>query len=208
MTLGPVHNSAGIVLDPPLMREVAETVVRVSGNCPEFWATKLWNYAGRINWDMVGWSERLVQKYGFHEEWFQPFCVLINVAMADYRRDNGISYWRYTYEFRIRSRANSLNPQDGFLETVLDRGITRLAKGGSPDGAGGTISHSDIEPGVAIAAPIRDWEGERVPEIIMLDGHGQPRQSSDTHAAPPVYFRWIVHPKADFTFLPLDIFRT
>lgn len=207
LTLGPIHNSAGIILDPPLLRETPETVVRITGNHNEFWMTKLWNYVGRLSWEMIGWSEKLVEKYGFHEEWFQPYCVVCSEATAVYRRENGISFWQYTYGFRIRERANSLNPQDGFLESVLDRGISRLAKGGSPDGAGGTISAGDIEEGMAIASPIKDWQGERVPELIMFDGHGQPLQSSDTNAAPPVYFRWIIHPKADFTFLPLDIFR-
>lgn len=206
-TLGPIINSAGIVYDPPLLRETPETVLRITGNWPEYWAANLTAYAGCINPDPLRWSDRLRRFYGFRDEIFDSYCVLCAAVTANYRHDNGVDYWQYTYEWRIRTRASDINPQDGFLETILDRGISRLAKGGSPDGQGGTISPSDIQVGMADAAPIRDVDGERVPEVVLLDGHGQPLQGSSTSAAPPVYFRWRIHPYALFQVLPLYIFK-
>lgn len=212
-SLGPVHNSAGIVYDPPLMREVPETVLRVSGNVSHY--DQRYGYlAGTINQYTLHWAQEM-GRYGFLEETMSPCCVLCAGVSADYRHDNGIDYWRYTFEWRIRKRTDAsggnigLNPQDGFLESVLDRGLTRIANSGAPDGWGGTISPSDIKVGQAEAAAIRDWQGERVPELVLLDGHGRPLQGSNTFTAPPVYFRWRIHPYGYFVYpsIPLKIFR-
>ena len=207
-SLGPVHNSAGIVYDPPLTRDTCETVLRISGNLPSYNVNALRRKANRINQHTLMWHGVLREKYGFEMATFDSCCVLCSAATADYRRENGVSFWRYTYEFRIRERASDTNPQDGFLETLLDRGITRLANSGCPDGAGGTISPSDLEVGMGVATAIRDWQGERVPELVLLDGHGRPLQGSNTLSAPPVYFRWRVHAYAEFAFpgIPLKVF--
>ena len=207
-TLGPVHNSAGIVYDPPLIREVPEMVLRVSGNALQYWAALLQVTGGTINQFEIQWSERLRTKYGFVAQFFQPCCVLCNSATADYQLQGEYKFWRYTFEFRLRQPADTINPQDGFLESILDRGLTRLANAGAPDGRGGTYSAGDLKAGMAEATAVRDIEDRRVPEIVLLDGHGQPLQGSDTLAATPVYFRWRVHPYGVFTypFLPLDIF--
>jgi hypothetical protein len=207
-TLGPVHNSAGIVYDPPLTRDVPEMVLRVSGNALYYWSAMLQVTGGTINQFEIGWSKRLCAKYGFVAQYFRPCCVLCNSATADYRFENGLAFWRYTFEFRLRQPADEINPQDGFLESVLDRGLTRIANPFAPDGHGGTFPSENFKAGMAEAAAIRDVEDRRVPEMVLLDGHGQPLRGSDTLAAPPVYFRWRVHPYGVFTYpwLPLDIF--
>src|SRR3990172_7303213 len=178
-SLGPVHNSAGVVYDPPLTCEVPETVVRLSGNAFEFWAAILTVNAGTINQFAVAWSDRLCEKYGFHAQSFAAHCVLCASATADYRVENGYRFWRYTFEFRLRTPADATNPQDGFLESVLDRGLTRIANPGAPDGRGGTYSSGDFKAGMAEAAAVRDIEDRRVPEMVLLDGHGQPLRGSE-----------------------------
>ena len=208
-TLGPVHNSAGIVLDPPLMRNHNEHIVRVTGNVSMYdqaWA----DVANHINKIPLTWSEKLKTKYRMVPTTIEKYCLLCTSAGAVYRRENAYDYWAWTWEFAIRTRATDTNPQDGFLESVLDRGVTRLAKSGSPDGAGGIISPSDIEEGMAPAAAIRDWQGEPVPELVLLDGHGQPLQAASSISAPPVYFRWRIHPYEPLHFLglPVSIFKT
>jgi hypothetical protein len=208
-TLGPVINSAGMVYDPPLMRETPEAVVRISGNYHQYWQSgNITKKVGRINKWPLYWHASMA-KYGFGYDKHEPYCVLCSAAGADYRYENNLAFWRYTYEFRIRQRADDTNPQDGFLETILDRGLTRLANAGAPDGAGSTVSGASIKIGMAEAAGIRDWQGGRIGELVMLDGHGQPLQGSDTNTAPPVYFRWRVHPYGDFYYpsIPLKIFR-
>ena len=205
-TLGPVHNSAGVVYDPPLMREVPETVIRISGNLLEFWAAILQVNAGTINPFALSWSNRMKESYGFHEQSFQPHCVLCSSVTTDYRSENGIRYWRYTFEFRLRTPADSVNPQDGFLETLLDRGFTRLANVDAPDLTGDVYYAGDFKEGMAQGEAVRGVDGQRVPEMMLLNGHGQPLTASDTFTAPPVYFRWRIHPYAEFKGLPLDIF--
>jgi hypothetical protein len=75
--------------------------------------------------------------------------------------------------------------------------------------AGGTYSGGDVKAGMAEAEAVRGLDGQRVPEMVLFDGHGQPLQGSDTLSATPVYFRWRVHPYGVFTYpyLPLEIFR-
>jgi hypothetical protein len=214
-SLGPVHNSAGVVYDPPLLRELPESVLRISGNAL-YYDDQYFYLPGTINEFTLRWSQNLAQ-YGFLFTEMKPCCVLCAGVSADYQRQNGLAYWRYTFEWRIRQRTDAtdgsvyggINPQDGFLETILDRGISRIANAGAPDGKGGTITMADIEVGMAEATPIRDWQGDRVPELVLLDGHGRPLQGSRTDQAPPVYFRWRVHPYGVFTypFVPLKIFK-
>lgn len=207
-TLGPIHNSAGVVLDPPLMRNQTEHIVRITANVSMY--DQVWaDVANHINRFALTWSERLKTKYRMVPTTIEKYCLLCTSAGAVYRRENSRDYWAWTWEFAVRTRATETNPQDGFLESVLDRGITRIANAGAPDGAGDTISSADVELGMAEAAAIRDWQGERVPEMVLLNGHGQPLQGSDTWSAPPVYFRWRVHPYEELNFLglPVPIFK-
>jgi hypothetical protein len=207
-TLGPVHNSAGTVYDPPLMRDITELVLRVTGNLATYSSSVQLAFVNCINDAPIQWSPVMVAKYGFEPATFDQYCVLCSGMSADFMHDASGDYWQHTFEFRLRTRASDghfQNPQDGFLETVLDRGIARSAKAGDPDGDGGTISALDIEDGMAEAEAIRDSKGGRVPELVLLNGHGQPLQGGDVNVYPPVYFRWRVHPYAYFPALPLPI---
>lgn len=204
--IGPVHNSAGIVYDPPLMRDITELVVRVTGNLQEWDSSVALAFRNHINNTPIKWSSTLTTYYGFRAAAFAQHCVLCSGHTATYRRSNDISYWSQTWEFRLRTPADDINPQDGFLETVLDQGYTRLAGIGDPDGRGGTFTSGDLKDGMGIGAAIRDMDGERTHERVCLNGHGQPLQSSSTWTQPPVYFRWRIHPTAYFPGVPLDIF--
>ena len=205
-TLGPVHNSAGIVYDPPLMRDITELVVRITGNLSEWSAATALQFRNTINNGPVRWSNLLTGSYGFADCAFPKHCVLCSGHSAVYRRQNGHNYWAQTWEFRLRTAANATNPQDGFLESVLDQGFTRKCNIGDPDGRGGTYTSGDLEDGMGIGAAIRDMDGERTPERVLLNGHGQPLQSSSTWTQPPIYFRWRIHPEEFFPGVPLNIF--
>jgi hypothetical protein len=139
---------------------------------------------------------------------FEPFTVKCTGAGATFFRQKNENYWRYTYEFRMRARATATNPLDGWLETVLDRGLTRWAGKGADDGFGGSFSlaGTDHEDGMAHAATIRGPLGDRVPELVLLDGHGSPLASDAAAAAEGIYFRWRVNPIEDLRAIPLKIF--
>lgn len=205
-TLGPMHNSAGITYDPPMMRNVNELILRVTANTQEYDSNLATQFVNAINSVQVSWSAVLQTYYGMKADSFPPYCVKCLAAGGVYRRTDNISYWAQTWEFALRERASELNPQDGFLETVLDRGFSRIANGAAPDGRGGTISGGDIKTGMAIASPIRDLEGERPPEMVLLNGHGQPLQTTSTWSQNPVWFRWRLDKLAVFQAIPIDIF--
>ena len=153
------------------------------------------------------YADKFKDDYTILTQLFEPFTLKCTGAGASYFRQNGENYWRYTYEFRHRARATETNPLDGWLETVLDRGLTRVAGKGDDDGFGGSFSMAgdDHEDGMAHSAAIRGPLGDRIGELVLLDGHGAPLVpgSGDDEG---VYFRWRVNPLADFRALPLPIF--
>jgi len=203
-TLGPVCNSAGVVYDPPLTRDVPMTVLRVTGIMTFYDQDKLDDFAGRINGNTLRWSKRMMKDYGFHKKTHQPYtvrCMGANAA-AFWHKDD--VYYRYTYEFGIRQRADGTVTTDGWLETVLDRGLSRRAASGDPDGAGGVISPSDLATGMAHVAPILNYRDDPTPELVLLNGNGQPL--TGVAEAAGVFIRWRKDPLADFLDLPLVIF--
>lgn len=208
-TLGPVQNSAGLVYDPPLTTEAYETVYRISGVLDTYVAGYTEGFANHINQRRVVFSDALCLEYSIFSERFDVYTLKVSSAMASYFRQNGDAYWRYAYEVRYRQRAgddgsgNPLYLWDGWLEYVLDRGLSRWAGDGADDGLGGTISGTDIEDGMAPVAAIRGPLGDRAVELVLLDGHGAPLADGED----PVNFRYRVNPQKDFSLMPLGIFE-
>lgn len=204
-TLGPVVNSAGIVLDPPLMKAMPEMVLQVSGNVDRYLRPWVLDYVDAINDTDLKFHPDLVSKYDVEDSLFEPYTVKCSAAGAQYHRQNDTNYWRYSYEFRFRNRASADQPVDGWLVSVLDRGLTRSAGPGEDDGFGGSFSQSDDhETGMTHKEPIRGPLGGRVGELVLLDGAGQPLTSSDEDVG--VYFRWRVNHFEHFAAIPLKIF--
>lgn len=205
-TLGPVVNSAGVVLDPPLMMNVVEHYFRLSGVVDLYALGWIDPYAGAINEYNLRWHPQVAANYSISQNLFEPYTLKCTGATASYFRQNGENYWRYTYEFRFRARESETNPFDGWLESVLDRGTTRWAGLGGPDGLGGTTSSTDFEAGMADMAAVRGPMGDRIGEPVLLDGHGKPLRRGDEGDSEGVYFRWRVNKFADFRALPLQLF--
>lgn len=202
-TLGAPVNSAGVPFDPPLTRQTPESLIRIVGYMPYFDSGDIDAFVGHINGRTIQWHPRLLTWYGFLNRLFPPYTVLCTSANAALQWLGTAPIWEMSYEFGIRDVADAINPQDGYLETILDRGLSRSARSGDSDGAGGTISASDLTPEMSPVAPIRDVTGSRTPEPVLLDGRGYPLQSS---GIPGIFFRWRIHPTAEFAGLPLDIF--
>jgi hypothetical protein len=208
-TLGPVCNSVGTPFDPPLTKSTTETILRITAPMPSFYALYLNHWTNKINSHNHRWSNYLVRYYGFEQQGFERWTVRCESAGANARWFQGMIYYEYSYEFAFRDRANALNPQDGWLESVLDRGLARRAAPGDPDGEGGTISQDGWKAGMAVAAAIRDTEGDPVPELVLLDGSGQPLGEAAA-SAEGVFIRWRLDPETSFTTaagFPLDIFE-
>lgn len=210
-TLGPLVNSAGTVLDPPLMRDEYETVYRFTGNWAGHDDAFITPKVGKLNDIALIWSDRLTSYYAMSQlNEFPRHTLKCTAANAKYMRTNGVDYWQYTYEFRVRYRNDSLVPYDpsevpdGWYESVLDQGVQRWIGPGCPDGKGGTYSAGDFESGMGRATPIISADKKRTPEKRLLDGHGQP----DDSTAKGVWFRYRLQEEQSFvTLMAMDIFQ-
>lgn len=213
-TLGPVVNSAGVVLDPPLMANVTETILSFALNVPAWTDTYTLVNNNRINTIPLAYSPSVISTFSVDDRVFQPYTVRCSGIQAGYRvatSSDGetVGYWKAQMEFRVRERASPINPLDGWLESVLDRGLTRGAASGDPDGHGGNYETADLEEGTATAEAIRGPDGGRIGEMVLLDGNGQPLNSVEDEAAMSgVYFRWRKHGASTFQYLPAAVFKT
>lgn len=205
-TLGPVVNSAGVILDTPLMRVQNETVLRVKGNLPEFDQGWLDDFINKLNLSALIWHDKLRSKYLFKDVIILPHAVLCTGVSAAFRLTNDFKYWEWSYELRIREMASDTNPQNMWYESVLDRGITRSAEAGDPDGEGSTYSAGDMKDGRARSAPILGTDERRIPELVLLDGAGQPLTDTATRKT-GIYFDWRLHGEVEMQNLPLRIFQ-
>jgi len=207
-TYGPVVNSAGVPYDPPLMKEDNEIIYRIKGFTETLKVADLDWPINNINSVSLRWVTRLQKYYGLKNDKFEAFTLKCTSVAADVGWWRDLVYYTIDYEFRYRHRAaNFEDPVDGWLEYVLDRGNSRLAGAGDPDGRGGTVSALDLKDGVAHAAPILDVDGRRVSEAILLDGAGQPATGDDLKNG--VWFEWKINSDdADFTKLAIPIFMS
>lgn len=210
--LGPVVNSAGTVLDPPLMHQITEEVISITKNVDLWVPEYIDDHADHINGTPLQWAHATILDFDLIQRTFPAYtlrCSSLRSSFAEVSDSTGrFPYWKVTAEFRYRRRADKNNPIDGWLESVLDRGITRGATEGDPDGHGGnyTMAGDDHEDGVAHAEPVRGPGGGRIGEMVLLDGYGQPLSPSDPRAETGVYCRWRKHAISDFMPFPLNLF--
>lgn len=196
-TLGAVVNSAGVVLDPGLMRTVAEVTIRIRKNLT-IGDVAHTNYANKLNSAQVQFPSSICTNYSLAACVFPVHTLRCFGVVQTYRRTNATRYFESDWDIRYRCAADTINPLDKWYETVLDRGISRRAISGDPDGRGGTISANDVKTAMARTAAIRDVDGARAAELVLLDGHGQPA-SSDSAG---VFFRWRLDGEMDFSAMP------
>jgi hypothetical protein len=211
-TLGPVVNSAGTVLDPPLMAQVSEQVIHFTLNVPMWSGTWIESHENKINDVPLQYADRVVADYIVEPRTFAAYTLRCTSIRGSYAiamdGDTRVPYWKVSVEMRYRSRASDTNPIDGWLESVLDRGLSRGATFGDPDGYGGIYTlKGDHEDGMGHTSPIHGPSGSRIGEMVLLNGYGQPLVPSDPRAKTGVYCRWRKHGASDFFFnMPFSIF--
>jgi hypothetical protein len=194
-TLGPVTNSAGLVLDPPLEKPQTDLVYRIRKYMDHFPESLAREYADAINdasFTLYSHFHQFIASFAKHE------ARLANLGGAFHARvvnvdgtDELIKYWVNDYEIHSR--------EGGWIEEVVDRGLHAKAELGDPDGRGGVIgfkpdgSAMDIlefaeafPPGIAKVRRIKDAWGQDVDEPVLLDGDGQPLAPG----APAVYIKY------------------
>ena len=205
-TYGPIVNSANVVLDPTLMRDVYDHVVQITTYGDTYDSYNSDTYMGHINSAAVKWSAFLQDKYGFVERSFAKYVIKCTHAGATYRefdRDSlRVGYWEWLWEFRFRDIT--------WLEEVLDRGNTCRPGEGKPTGAlyGGSSSYPDdlLEDHEAAVEAIKDSDGRRVSELVNLDGAGYPLHPDDANHDTGYFFGWRLDEEVDFVTIPFDFF--
>ena len=206
-TTGPVVNSANVVLDPPLMTDMYDLVWQITTYSRTFDGDLSRQYMGAINSNDMYYSKWVHDNYGFAQALWGTYQVKCTNASATFRtatiRSIRIPYWEWSWEFRFRSGV-------GWIEYVLDRGITSLPEAGMPTGTHGpgnpNYPDDDITVGRAPVIPVTDEAGRRVPELVLFDGAGHPMLPTDPRFAEGYYFGWRKDVEADFLAIPFDFF--
>ena len=203
-TYGPVVSSAGVVLDPPLMRDQFDRILQVTCFSLEFDDAVSDAYMGYINNDTIQYSDVLRTIYGVkeHANGITKDTVKCTNATAGFRTckigRRTIGYWAWNWEFRYRVGA--------WWEEVLDRGITARGAGGMDDGIDGQFPGT-LPTAAAPIMPVVDGIGRRVPELVLLDGAGRPATAGSDAEKYGVYFTWRKEYRADFATIPFPIFK-
>lgn len=204
-TYGPVVNSANVVLDPPLMRDMFDRVWQITTYSTTYDSVVSDTYMGRINDDsaVLQYGPLLTNYYGFTQNLFAHYQIKCTNASAVYRTlVRGtllIPYWEWSWEFRFRP--------DTWIEYVLDRGLSCIPGEGLPTGSRGANYPDDaLDDGVAPLIPVLDSEGRRVPEPVLFGGAGYPMVPTDPRYKEGYYFGWIKDGTAAFKDIPFPFF--
>lgn len=203
-TEGPVVNSAGIPLDPTLMRDLYDRVWQITCYSREYYASISDAYMGAINAEWLRYHRNLARAYGLRQprpKWM-PYTIKCTNASATWRvatfRRLRIPYWEWNWEFRFRG--------EKWNEEVLDRGLTVRAPEGAADGVGGQMAA--IPDGAAPSMPVLDGKGRRVPEPVLLNGAGLPLEAGDAAEPTGYFFEWRKDPVVAFSSIPFRFFET
>jgi hypothetical protein len=201
-TYGPVVNSANVVLDPPLMRDMFDTVIRITTYSLTLDMLYPYTYMGTINNDAVRWSAYIRNVHQLSTHTFLTNTLKCTDASAisrvyEYKQQGfqvRIPYWEWNWEFRYR--------WIGWNEDVLDRGITQFPKSTGTD-------PRQLTEGTAPVGPALDSDDRRVPELVNFDGKGYPLLPSDDRWVEGYSFKWRKDYEASFIYpaIPFNFFE-
>lgn len=209
-TLGPVVNSANVVLDPPLMKDVYDWVMRITTYSLWYSTDVASAYMGTINNAKCQLSPYMQAVHRMYPREFDTHTLKCCDAGAKARvytlKQSGaqirIPYWEWNWEFRERP--------SGWNEEVLDRGITALPKVDMPAGEHERSDNypDELEPGDGAHMPVLDSNERRVPELVLFDGKGYPLRPVDPRWQSGYYFEWLKDYALAFAYpnIPFNFF--
>lgn len=180
-------NSALVPFDPGIEMELDIKIVQISRNLREFDGITANRYIGTVNSDAVNINKPF--PYNYRDAWGPQTAKIKNIS-GTFMITNKIPHWRQTIEVHI-------NPL-GWRRQIVDRGLARRAIEGDPDGAGGTISASDINPGVPKIKRVVDSDGYPIAEPVLFDGDGQPLAPG----LPVIYLEYEIYQEIPFAGIP------
>jgi hypothetical protein len=180
---GPILNSAFMPIVPAQETDLHIAVVRRSFYHADFDQDLVNQLLGRVNSNDLTFNRN-----GYIGSWPATTAKVVEYG-GTLEFINGLFVWRNRVEVHIHPH--------GWRRQICDRGLVRRAMPGDPDGAGGSISASDMVAGVPAVRAITDVAGIPVARDVLLDGDGQPL-IDDAVIPAAVYGLWAVDPEVAF----------
>lgn len=203
-SFGDVVNSAGVPFNPTLEKEHKQHVYRITKHMANYPANHdaLLMHLNKNVWTINKPNYNFTKTI---QKWHGQLLALNASFDVQTQGNNVIRYWKVTYEILH-------DPVYPLIDEPLDRGITRRAALGDPDGRGGLMGFkgdgsamnaleyaAQIPPGVPERMRIRDPFGDPITEPVNLNGDGQPLKEGQA----PVWLKYRKYPDADLTVLNL-----
>lgn len=188
-TAGPATNSAGVLFDPPPMRDDSHLVLRITRYMDHFPEDHARQYCDGINskkFTLHLAFQQFTSTFFRHEAKLQNIGGSFNarIVQDEDGRQQLLRYYKVAYEIHQRD--------GGWIEEVPDRGLQARAKLGDPDGRGGTVGFkadgsamdnqemaAAYPSGVPQVRVLKDAWGENLREPVLFNGQGQPKADAD-----------------------------
>lgn len=168
-TVRAITNSANVPYDPPLLREITLTTIRITRNVKEDNGGTYGKYKNAVNNDAFSINKAA---YGFRRE-YRPYFAKFTDYGQHFQIENKVKFFRETVAVTIHPR--------GWRRRILDMGRMRRLTEGDKDDAGNTISASDITENWVHHTALKDKDGFPVNEPVPLDGNGAPLAPGKPH---------------------------
>jgi len=165
-------NSATVPFNPPLMRDLAVRVVRISKIRNNYDGVANGSWIDVVNNDLVQVNK---PRQRFSDTW-QPFTAKVENWGGTFQIINKRPCWKVDLEVHVHPIS--------WRDEVPDRGLHRRANPGDADGYGGNFG-ALLQSQVPVAR-ITDKQGHPISEEVLLFGNGQPIPPNH----PPVYITW------------------
>lgn len=193
--VGPVRNSAGEIVSPPLERDFSRIVIKITQNVKKFPTELALKYADSINDKLWTINKR---NLGFFMKVPQR-CAKLRSISGKLTFQEDIPYFPTTYEFEILP--GHIDDKQDWRFRQLDSGFNELVRTGDLDKNGKTIIGIGASPQLR---PITDAHGDPITEMVPLNGQGRPLSHNIAGGSTePVYLEYMGYKELPFNLLPV-----
>lgn len=179
-----VTNSAGVPFNPPIEKQRAIRVLRITKNSRTTIATLADKYINAVNSDSFTINK---PDYGFSYK-VDKYCAKINGYSTAFAIENGYKFWRESIEVYI-------NPNT-WRRAILDAGYHRRQMFSDFDDTGATIPFAEAQAaGWVPYTTIKDKNGDPISTPVMLNGNGRQLRPGES----PVYIYYSIEDELPFS---------
>lgn len=192
----PIFNSAGTIYDPPIMRDVSTTIIRITRTAEEFDAKAALKYVNTLNKDTIN-----INRLGLKLKIAPETAKMISIT-GQRKMHEKILYWEWSIEFHV--------DREGWHVDILDRGVAH-AKNIDPanthdpinpetSGTAGLPGSPARHPSPAPQNVLMDDNGHPIRDPVLLDGSG----GVNGEGVPAIYLRYGIYKSLNWAALDLD----